>query len=296
MEIRHIRYFVALAEKLSFTQAAQHLHVTQSTLSHQIGQLEEDLGVRLINRTGRRLSLTPAGQQFLGHANAVLSEIDLAVKQVKRPARKTRGLVRIGGVPSLCIALMPKSIAAFRHTHPDVIVRVEEITAMSVIQQRLVDETLDIGLFYPPVLTDQLAVEPLYEDQVILLVRRDHPLANRKKVRLIDLHGRQVSMPYASAFRQVLEGFLRSVGAEPQVVLETDGFGSLPWIVSETDIASIVSEYAVPRSDVCCAIPVDNPTPTRITSMGLKRNRRLDPAVSAFAACVRQVAGKRRAR
>jgi LysR family cyn operon transcriptional activator len=296
MEIRHFRYFVAVAEKRSFTQAARLLHVGQPTLSHQIAQLEDDLGAKLFNRSGRNLALTPAGEQFLGHAKTVLAEIDLAVKKVKRPARPSRGHVRIGGVPSLCIALMPQAIADFRRTHPDVLVRLEEITAMSVIQQRLVEETLDIGLFYPPVITDEVVVEPLYEDQVIVLVRRDHPLANRKKIRLIDLHGRPVSMPYASAFRQVLEGFLRSVGAQPQIVLETDGFGALPLIVGETDIASIVSEYAVPRPDNCVAIPVDSPTPTRVTSMGTKRNRKPDAAVNPFASCLRQVAAKRRTR
>ena len=96
MELRHLRYFVALAECLSFTRAAQRVHVTQSTLSHQIKQLEDELGHALFERIGKRVVLTEAGETFLAHASKALLEVDHGLSNLKHAGDELSGEVRIG--------------------------------------------------------------------------------------------------------------------------------------------------------------------------------------------------------
>src|SRR5213592_727938 len=98
MELRHLRYFDALAETLNFTRAAERLHVTQSTLSHQIKQLEEELGTLLFDRIGKRVALTEAGDEFLHHATRALREIDLGLGALRQNASDVSGELRIGSI------------------------------------------------------------------------------------------------------------------------------------------------------------------------------------------------------
>lgn len=230
---------------------------------------------------------------FLGSATSAVSQLDGAMLQIKQPGRELRGQVRVAAPASLAMSMFPQSLAAFFTAHPGINVRIEEIVSMDEIQRRLIEETLDIGLLYPPLISDELVIEPLYEEQVMLLVRTDHPLAKRRKVRLIDLQGQRMCMPLGRLYRQVLEGFLHSVGAEPKVVLEVDGFGSIPSIISQTAIAAFVPAHAVPPTEGLCMIPIERPVPTRVPSMCLKRNRKQDPAVGAFAAAIRQLSAAR---
>src|ERR1700740_1207953 len=112
MELRHLRYFVALAEYLSFTRAAERVHVTQSTLSHQIRQLEEEIGHALFDRIGRRVLLTDAGETFLGYAAKALREVDQGLGELKRSAGELSGEVRIGATHTFNIGFVPECLAA----------------------------------------------------------------------------------------------------------------------------------------------------------------------------------------
>src|SRR5436190_100054 len=113
MELRHLRYFVALADCLSFTRAAERVHVTQSTLSHQIRQLEEQVGQPLFERIGRRVVTTEAGELFLGFATRALREVDDSIAMLKPGGGGLSGLVRIGATHTFNIGLIPECVALF---------------------------------------------------------------------------------------------------------------------------------------------------------------------------------------
>ena len=118
MELRHLRYFAALAEQLSFTRAAEKVHITQSTLSHQIKQLEAEIGLLLFDRIGKRVVMTEAGEQLLGRVTKALKEIDEGVRAVKDASAPIGGAVHVGATHTFTISLIPGCIAAFHEEHP----------------------------------------------------------------------------------------------------------------------------------------------------------------------------------
>src|SRR3954447_20460627 len=140
VELRHLRYFVALAESLSFTRAAERMHVTQSTLSHQIKQLEDELGRPLFDRVGRRIILTDAGDAFLGYASKALREVDQGVSELLRAPNDLAGEVRIGATHSFNVGFVPECLAAFMHKHPTVKTSVFELAAGLIVQRLLAEE------------------------------------------------------------------------------------------------------------------------------------------------------------
>ena len=129
LELRHLRYFVSLAECLNFTRAAERVHVTQSTLSHQIAQLEQELGTALFERMARRVVLTEAGESFLAYAAKALKEVDQGVSDLKRAAGELSGVVRIGATHTFNVGFVPECLAAFMAKHPTVRIGVDELSA-----------------------------------------------------------------------------------------------------------------------------------------------------------------------
>ena len=120
MELRHLRYFVAVAESLSFTRAAERVHVTQSTLSHQIRQLEDEVGQVLFDRLGKKVFMTEAGQLFLAHAQRALREVDAGLALLRPEAGGLSGQLRIGATHTFNIGLIPECVALFLARHPTV--------------------------------------------------------------------------------------------------------------------------------------------------------------------------------
>jgi LysR family cyn operon transcriptional activator len=164
MELRHLRYFVSLAEYLSFTRAAERVHVTQSTLSHQIRQLEDEVGQPLFERIGKKVVTTEAGELFLGFAERALKEVDHGIAMLKQqPRGGLTGVVRIGATHTFNIGLIPECVALFLARHPTVRVRVDELAA-DQIGAKLLSGELDLGISYRPQGASELWFEALYNE------------------------------------------------------------------------------------------------------------------------------------
>lgn len=145
MELRHLRYFVAVAQAQSFTKAAQSLHVAQPALSRQIRQLEDELGVRLLERDRRRTELTSAGRAFLDEASALLAHSQRAIQAAQKTVRAGTGELNLGYVWGLFHLVAPEMIARFRQRFPDVAVHLFDLTATEQAEA-LVSGRLDAGL------------------------------------------------------------------------------------------------------------------------------------------------------
>jgi LysR family transcriptional regulator, cyn operon transcriptional activator len=290
MELRHLRYFVALAECLSFTRAAERVHVTQSTLSHQIRQLEEQLGRDLFDRIGKRVVLTEAGETFLGYAAKALREVDQGLSDLLRSGEALSGEVRIGATGTFNIGFVPECLALFLQRNPTVKVSVEELSG-DVIAQKLIDASLDVGIAYQPADATRLWFEPLYTEEMVLVVGATHPLAQRKRVRMAELHRQSlVLLPHAFTTRGMLDHCFRTSGAEPVVAVEMNTIAPMIGLVARTQLAAIVSSHAVsPQADVRI-IPLESPTPVRTPGLLWKRDAKQAPAVRSFAACIRKLA------
>jgi LysR family transcriptional regulator, benzoate and cis,cis-muconate-responsive activator of ben and cat genes len=188
MELRHLRYFVAVAEAEHFGKAAEHLHVSQSPLSRQIAQLEAELGVALFVPAGRGVKLSPAGRNFLEGARAVLARVTLAIDDARETAQGRIGTIAIGFDGALTDALqLPAIVPAFRAQHPRVHVRLVPLPSEEHLAA-LHDGRIAVGYGYHSPPPDSWArVRVLFRDRVGLVMSNGHRLAARRSVRMADL-------------------------------------------------------------------------------------------------------------
>ncbi|GCE50832.1 LysR family transcriptional regulator [Thermosporothrix hazakensis] len=185
MELRHLRYFVTVAEELHFGRAAERLHIAQPPLSQQIRQLEEELGVSLFTRTKRRVMLTEAGAAFRKEALKALAQVEHAAEVARRTARGEVGQLNIGFVGTASYTL-PRLFKRFREQYPDVALTLRELTTSQQVQA-LCEQQLHLGVLRPPVQEPSLQVEIFHREALIVALPEGHRLAPRAALALSEL-------------------------------------------------------------------------------------------------------------
>src|SRR5690606_32009487 len=205
---------------LNFTRAAERVHVTQSTLSHQISQLEDEIGQRLFDRGGKRVVLTEAGESFLAYATRALAVIDQGLSELKQAATPMTGTVRIGTTPTFNLGFLPDCVALFLRQNPTVKIVIKELTGDD-ITNGLKAEQLDVGIGYRAEQQEGISFEPLFNEELALIVAPDHPLAKRKRLRMAELHHESlVLLPPGFSTRRLLDECLNAAGAKPNIIAE----------------------------------------------------------------------------
>lgn len=289
MELRHVRYFDAVAETLNFTRAAERLHVTQSTLSHQIRQLEDELGVELFDRSSKKVRMTEAGEILRSHLTPALGQIDRAVQALRSNAETLTGRIRLGTTPSFNTRMVPLCVSTFLHHYPGIQVTVEELSA-DMIARRLASGHLDLAVSYRPEGTD-LWFEPLYNEELRLVVASSHPLATRRRVRMVELHHvRMVLLPSQFLTRKLLDDCFEAAGAEPLVVAQLNSIAPMIELIRQTGLAGIIAETAVTPSADLRVVPLEDPTPIRTPGMLWKKGATRSPTIKHFADIIRRAA------
>ena len=292
MELRHVRYFDAVAETLNFTRAAQRLHVTQSTLSHQIRQMEDELGVVLFDRTGRKVRLSEAGELLRRNMAPAPAQIDRGVQPLRSPGTEPTVHIRLGTTPSFNTRMVPRCVAQFLGLHRGHQVTVEELSA-GAIAQGLNEGSLDLAVSYQPATDSELWFEPLYNEELRLVVAASHPLARRRRVRMAELHQvRMVLLPASMATRKMLDGYFEAAGATPVVVAQLNSIAPMIEVIRQTDLAGIIAETAVQPDTDLRSIPLEDPTPIRTPGLLWKRGATRSPTVRAFADIIRDAVGQ----
>lgn len=290
MELRHLRYFLALAERLNFTQAAAQVHITQSTLSHQISQLEAELGQQLFDRSGRRVTITASGELFLSKAIKALAEIDSGIALMSIPKKTLTGRLSVGTTPTLNMGLVPQCLALFSRDHPSVQVLVDENTGDGLIGD-LRAGRMDLVLAYRPFDLEGLLFEPLYTEEMVVVVNGSHPFVGRKRLRMVELHRRELVLPPAKFTTRVqLDEAFQAAGAEPVVSIETSSIAAMLALVQQAPMATIVSRSALSEHLGLHAIPLEGPTLVRTPGLIWVSDQPRTPAVASFASIVRTVA------
>ena len=178
MELRHLRYFIAVAEELHFGRAAQVLGISQPPLSQQIQALEQEVGARLFERTNRRVELSEAGRLFLHEARLVLAQVDKAADVARRAQLGELGELKIGFTSSAPFnSSIPQAIFAFRQAFPAVHLNLQEMSSTQVAES-LVDESIQVGLMRPLPLPDSLSMVELMREPLVAVLNADHPLVH----------------------------------------------------------------------------------------------------------------------
>lgn len=185
MELRHLRYFVAVAEELHFGRAARRLNISQPPLSLQIRQLEEEIGVALFSRK-RRVELTAAGREFLRHVRGALQQVQQGVRSAQRVERGERGELNVGFISSMASTYMPWLLRVFRERYPDVELVLNEGDTLTQIRDLLVGR-LSVGIVRGPVNTPGLVGTTILTEPLVVALPADHPRAAAKRVAVGEL-------------------------------------------------------------------------------------------------------------
>lgn len=227
MELRHLRYFVAVAEELHFGRAAELLRISQPPLSQQIQALEAELGVRLFDRTNRRVSLTDAGRLFLEETRRTLAQVDKSVDVVRRANQGEIGELQIGFTSSAPFtSILPRAILAFREAFPAVHLALQEMTSKQVVEA-VQDETLQVGMIRPFALPAGLQTTELFSEPLVALMHAGHPLASGSEegICLVELAAEPfVFFPrsYGTGLYDQLLNLARQAGFNPRIAQEAN--------------------------------------------------------------------------
>jgi DNA-binding transcriptional LysR family regulator len=212
MELRHLRYFVAVAEELHFRRAAERLHMSQPPLSLQIRALEQELGVTLLRRDRRGVALTDAGRAFLPEARAVLRSAEHAALTAQRVASGEQGALSVGFVGSTMYGRVPQLLRRFREERPDVQIRLRELRPAEQMEG-LRTRDIDIGFLRPPLHAVDVTVHMLFEESMVVALPSEHRLAARRRIAVRDLRDE-------SGVAAAIETLLADAGVAPHVVQE----------------------------------------------------------------------------
>jgi DNA-binding transcriptional LysR family regulator len=213
VSLPQMRGFLALAKHLSFKRAADELGITQPALSHQMTALERSLGVQLLARTTRSTRLTPSGESFLRRSRRIVSDVDSAIVELRNPSAPKQGTVSFACIPTIAGEMFPRIIRQYTRRHPDVMVEIvdEETVAM---ERRIISREVDFGVGGIP-RRSELSFSEVFADPFVLVCNREHPLARRSKVSLVEaLKHPAISLARESNVRQTINAYCTSAGLE----------------------------------------------------------------------------------
>ena len=279
MELKHLKSFLAVAERLSFIRAAEHLHLSQPALSSQIQHLEDELGVKLLYRTRRIVRLTPEGEVFVEEARATLARADRAMERVRKASRGEVGHLRIAFVSSAALEIVPRIVTLARRKLPNVSLDIRNMRT-SLQLQGFRENTIDIGFLRLPLQDDTLRLQVIHREPFVIVLPAAHPLARRARIKLTDLRNE----PFVAYGRQWAPGFFDLIvrmctdsGFSPNIVQETGemytatalvaagvGIAILPRSIVLAQRKDIVLKPISPRiaiSEIAVATRKDRDTP-----------------------------------
>ncbi len=239
MELRHLRYFVTVAEELHFGRAAQRLQIAQPPLSQQIRQLEEELGVQLFHRTKRSVQLTEAGQLFLEEACQILTRAEQAIQIVQRADRGETGRLTLSFVGSATYSVLPVVLKVFRRRFPEVLLSLHEMTTTQQVQA-LHEDRIHLGFVRPPIYEQELMIESILKEPFVAVLPEFHRLANETQISLRSLANDPfILFPryLGSGFYDQIVNMCQQVGFQPQVAQEA--------IQMQTIISLVAAELGV---------------------------------------------------
>jgi LysR family cyn operon transcriptional activator len=288
VELRHLRYFLEVARYEHISRAADALHVTQSTLSHQIGQLEGLLGTQLFDRIGRGIQLTDAGRTFSDYARRALEEVDEGRFALDGLRDLVRGRVRIGVIHTYNTTLLPAVIAEFANSYPGIHISIDDLPASEIAAQ-VASGALHLGLsFATPGRTD-VETEALFSERLMLVVRDDHPLARRKSVSARILSGLRLAVQTERFLSRRMVNAALGAWIGDDIWLEMSSIDAmLETIRLQGQTAAILFERAIGAESGLKQIEIVQPGVTRTAAIIWRSGRARSRAATEIAAAIRR--------
>ena len=285
MELRQLRYLVALDEERNFTRAAEREHIAQPALSQQIRRLEEEVGLALVERTTRRVALTEAGESLVARARRVLAEIDGARAELAALRGVQTGRVTVGVIHTMGPVDVSLPLAIFHERHPAVELTVREQSSEELAEMLRVDE-LDLAFLSVTerIESHGLGLHQLVSEELVVILPRAHRLGRRRSVRMAELAGEEfISYRPGARLRELLIWAGARAGFEPRVMLESNESPRIRRMVSRGMGVAILprSDAEGPGADVAVA-RLTEPALTRDITLAWREGRRHLPAAAEF--------------
>lgn len=222
VELRHLRYFLAVAEEKHFGRAADRLHMAQPPLSSQIKQLEAELGTVLLERTTRKVELTDAGALLMKRARQILADVEAAKTDVAEIGRGAAGVLRVGFAGTATYRLMPEIVRVARERFPLVRLQISGEMLTPQMEEALLENRLDAAILRPPVQSTEISLEEIQQSRLVVALNRQHPLAdNTGPLDISELANENiVGYPRGSSVSSVVSELTRQAGFRPRIVQE----------------------------------------------------------------------------
>ncbi len=282
VEIRHLHYFMAVCEELHFTKAAEKLGISQPTLSQQIRVLEDELGMPLFDRIGKKIVVTEAGSLLFSYATEMLTTLQNVKDAINDLQELQRGQISVGIMPSDLDYRITQLVIDFHQKFPKVKLKI--LASIDIMRQVLENE-VDIGIGTNVEPDDRLVIIPLRREEYVLTVSQEHPLANQTAITIAELKGLPMVM-YPEGFfgREIVEEAVKKHGFQLHSILETSSVTSIMNLV-RANIGATVQPYHLIQQindPTLCSIRISDGAPSRSLSIIYRVDRYVSQATTAF--------------
>lgn len=290
LDVLGIQAFVAIADRRTFREAAQSLHITQTALTRRLQLLEAFLGVRLIERTTRSNSLSSTGRDFLPQARRLIGELAASLLEIRESGKARRGNVTIACVPTMGVHYLPRIIQAYVAAHPQNRIRILDHASSTVVDTVLRREA-EFGISIAGPQQGELTSVPLLEDRFVLICRRDHVLARRRNLRWAELGEHPlIYAGFDSSNRPVLDSALAGKAIDLRIFFEVQRSATAVGLVADGVGAAVVPRLAMQPGaypDIR-TIPLVDPVVSRAMVLVTRRGTHLSPQAQALYDMVRR--------
>jgi LysR family transcriptional regulator, cyn operon transcriptional activator len=291
LELRHLRYFLAAADTRSFTRAAERLHVTQPTLSHQIKQLESVIGTVLFERNTKQVELTAAGRLFKPYCERILKEIESSALAISELEGLMRGTLRMAVFHSFSHSMLPPILAEFALRYPGVHVTARLVPRIDM-ERDLINGDLDMAVAYVTDDNEQIVADRLFDEELVLAAGSKNPHAARKSMPMRELAELPLVLltPEFGA-RQFVDRFFSKARLQPHVVLEMNAIEPILATIRNSSLASVLSAGAIVDASGLRIVRLTEPPPRRTIGILWRRHGHRSAAAQRMAELINAAYG-----
>ncbi|RFP24437.1 transcriptional regulator CynR [Duganella sp. BJB488] len=284
MQLRHIRYLLAVVEHQNFTRAAEVLHVSQPTLSQQIRQLEDTLGAQLLDRSGRTVRPTDAGTAYIEYARRALRELQAGQRAIHDVRDLSRGALRLAMTPTFTAYLVGPAIERFNARYPGIAINIREM-ALDAIESALAEDEVDLAIAFSAVRSAELDCRALFVEQLSVVVGAGHPFAARADgIAPADLAAAPLALLTADfATRVHVDAYFQAQGMRPRIAVEANTISGIVEIVRRGSIATILPDAIAREHEGLRAIALTPAFAHRGVALLSRKGAYQSAAANAFA-------------
>jgi DNA-binding transcriptional LysR family regulator len=284
MDFDQLETFLEVARLSSFSRAAEKRFRTQPAISSQIRALEEEVGAKLLDRSGGKVSLTAPGKLFLQYAEEALESRKTTLTAIAETERVPRGEIIVGANEGTCLHILPEVFADFKKKYPDVAVNIKRADYAKILES-VVDNSVDFGVVSLPVNDARLTVVLIHRDELAIIAPPEHPLARMKSATVAEVAKYPLVMPKAGHTRDVLENLFHERRLKPRFAMELDSSELLKrFVAANVGVGFIARSHVVEdvRARALVAIPIADVQIRRDLALVFRKDKALSRAALAF--------------